>query len=151
MEDRDVLTAYEWAPTIGPMIKKYKNAMLLNSHTCYQPMLLIWDPASGVANAKVDPTAAYFPSLAGLNEFYNYPFWFAEGYPDNLYTNFWYIENPRYAGFKGFDFEATMIFDCALLNAIDIDGTVQTSKGLGRVDSVELNFKTNQMTIKGTV
>lgn len=150
--DRDALTSWEWAPVIGPIIKNYKDAMLLNSHTCYQPMLLIWDGKSK-ANATVSGSAINIPGYpkAGANQFYNYPFWFDANYPGNLYDNFWAIEDPRTSGFQGFDFEAELIFDCALLSAIDLDGMVNTSKGMGKVNSIAISFKKNTMIIKGTV
>lgn len=151
--DRDVLSAYKNFPTIGPMIKKYDNVIIMNSHTCYQPMLLIWDPGTPLDNAKVDPTKYYFPGYPGvaLNQFYNYPFWFAEGYPGNLYTNFFYIENPKLSGYQGFEFEATVQYDCDLLDALDLDGQVLTVEGLGKVNQISINFKENSLTISGTV
>lgn len=149
--DRDVLSAYKNFPTIGPIIKKYDNVLIMNSHTSYQPMLLIWDTGTPLDNAKVDPTAYYYPALAGLNQFYNYPFWFQEGYPGNLYSNFFYIENPKISGYQGFEFEAEVQFDCALLDALDLDGTIQTVEGLGKVTQISINFKENKLIITGTV
>lgn len=151
--DRDVLSFYKSFPTIGPMIKNYDNVLIMNSHTCYQPMLLIWDPATGVQNAKVDPGAYYFPGYPGvaLNQFYNYPFWFAEGYTGNLYSNFWYIENPKLSGYQGFEYEAEIMFDCDLLDALDLDGVVKTVEGDGKVTQININFKENKLTISGTV
>jgi hypothetical protein len=151
--DRDVLTNYEWAPSIGPVIKKYKNTILMNAHQTYTPMLLIWDTNTGVANAKVDPTAYYFagfPDVAA-NQFYNYPMWFNANYPGNLYTNFWYIDNPKLTGFQGKDFSAEIIFNCELLNKIDLQGMIMTSEGKGKVNEISINFASNVMIINGTV
>lgn len=156
--DRDVLTSYEWLPSIGNVIKNYKNVMIMNSHNCFTPMLLIWDPNSGVQNGKVDPTAYYFPGYydsagnpVGANQFYNYPFWFDETSPGNLYDNFWKIEDPRTSGYQGKDFTAEIQFDCALLDLIDLDGQVITKEGIGKVNEISVNFGTNTMTITGTV
>lgn len=160
--DRDVLSAYKNAPFIGPIIKQYNNTMLFNSHQCFTPMLLIWDPNTGVENGKVDPTAAYFPNTpsegddkyqqyVGGNQFYNYPYWFNANLPGNLYDNFWSIDNPKLSTFQGFDFTAEVQFDCAILAAIDLNGTVKLSKGLGEVKEITLNFATNKIIISGTV
>ena len=77
--------------------------------------------------------------------------WFKEGYPGNLYTDFWYIENPKISGYQGFEFEAEVEFDCALLDALDLDGQVLTSEGLGKVTQISINFKENKLIITGTV
>jgi hypothetical protein len=68
-----------------------------------------------------------------------------------MYDRFWFNENPRESVFQGFDFTAELNFDCALLNVMDLDGTVNTSRGGGKISSIQLDFKTNLMTIKGTV
>lgn len=148
--DGDVLTKYEDLPTISGLIGPYKRSIILNSHTCFTPMLLIWD-GQDRANAKVNNQSAFFPALAGINEFFNYPMWIKAGYPGNLYDRFWYIENPRYSNWKGFDFTAEIIFTCTEINALNLDGMVKTSRGLGKVDSVDVDYTTNTMIIKGTV
>jgi hypothetical protein len=158
--DEDVLTFWEPSPMIGGAIKANKNVLLMNSQTSYTPMLLIWDPATGVDNAKVDPTAVYFPNFpngtdfqqfVGLNEFYNYPFWFTAGYPNTLYTNFWEIENPRISGYQGFDYEAEIEWDCATLSAIDLDGMVKTSRGNAKITQISVNFRENKLIITGSI
>jgi len=148
--DRDVLTFYESLPTISGLIGPYKRSIILNSHTCFTPMLLIWD-GQDKANAKVNNS--YYPPgyLAATNEYFNYPMWIKAGYPDNLYDRFWFIENPRYSNWKGFDFEAQILFTCTEINALNLDGMVMTSKGPGKVDSINIDYSTNTMIIKGTV
>lgn len=155
--DRDVLTFYEFLPIIGPKLKNYKNVMIMNSHHSYTPMLLIWDGKS-VDNGKVDPTQYYFSGFTdadgntvGLNQFYNYPFWFNENFPGNLYDNFWSIDDPRKSGYQGKDFTAEIIFDCDVLDAIDLDGQILTSEGIGKAKEISINFATNTLTISGTV
>lgn len=154
--DRDVLTFYEDLPTIGTQLKKYKNSMIMNSHTCYLPMLLIWDPDSGTENATTNKfTNIYYPGLAGVvgaNQYYNFPMWFKDGYPGNLHDRFHAIENPRVSGFQGFDFEAEVQWDCALLSAVDVDGVVRTTRGDSKGPlTINMNFANNVLTIKGTV
>lgn len=148
--DRDVLTTYESLPTLSGLIGPYKRSIILNSHTCFTPMLLIWDGDSK-DNAKTNN--AYYPpgGLAGTNEYFNYPMWIKEGNGDNLYDRFWFIENPRYSNWKGFDFEANIKFECEDLQNADLNGMVVTDRGNGKVDSIEIDYKTQIMTIKGTV
>lgn len=152
--DRDVLSAYKYAPFIGPIIQRYGNVMLLQSHVVFNPMLLIWDPNTGVYNGKVDPTAVFFGGYPGVsaNQFYNYPFWFNENYPDNLYHNFYDIDNPKIQNFKGLDFVAEIYPTCAELTAVDIDGSINTSEGLCEdIKDININFKENLLIISGTV
>lgn len=148
--DRDVLTTYESLPTLSGLIGPYKRSIILNSHTCFTPMLLIWDGDS-LDNGKTNN--AYYPPgfLAATNEYFNYPMWIKAGVPGNLYDRFWFIENPRYQNWKGFDFEANIKFECQDLQNMDLDGMVVTEKGLGKIDIIEIDYKTQIMTIKGTV
>ena len=153
--DRDVLTFYEGQPTLNTLILRYKNAMIMNQHNSYLPMLIIWDGVSK-GNAFANKfTNIYHPGLAGVvgaNQYYNYPMWFKEGYPGNLYDRFQYIENPRISGYQGLDFEAVVEYDCDLLNNIDIDGVVKTLEGDSKGPTrVTIDHKTKLLTIKGTV
>lgn len=159
--DRDVLTKYEWLPAVGNMIKKYKRAILMNAHNCYTPMLLIWD-GNSTQNAFVINSNTYFPNVPsegddkyqaniGLNEFYNYPFWFNANLPGNLYDRFWKIKNPRDAGWKGKDFTANIQFTCADKKNMDLEGFAVTSLGLAKTEVVEVDEASGIMTIKGSL
>jgi hypothetical protein len=159
--DRDVLSNYEWVPFLGNTIKKYKRAMLMNSHNCYTPMLLIWDGNSR-DNATCINGNTYFSGVpsegddkyqkdVGLNEFFNYPFWFNANYPGNLYDRFWKIENPRDAGFQGYDFVAKIQYNCTDKNSIDLEGYAMTSKGLAKTEVVTFDEGSGLMTIKGSI
>lgn len=154
--DRDILTFYEDQPTINTLILRYKDAIIMNQHTSYLPMLVIWDPASGVSNAFANKfTNIYFPSLVGVvsaNQYYNYPMWFKEGVAGNLLDRFHEIENPRTSGYQGFEFEAEVEFDCDLLTAQDIEGVVKTSRGDSKGNLIITeNHANNTLIIKGTV
>lgn len=154
--DRDVLTAYENLPTIGTVLRRYKNAMIMNAHNSFTPKLLIWDGVQN-ENASVDKfiNKNYLVGQiagVGLNQFYNYPMWINADTPGNLYDRFWAIRNPRSANFQGLDFTAIVDYDCALLSAVDLDGVVRTSEGDSVIiDSIVINDSLKQLTIKGTV
>lgn len=147
--DRDVLNSYEWLPSIGPIIKQYQNTLLMNSHNSFIPMLLIWEPSSGISNAKVK--TSYPNPFVTANQAYNFPMWMRQGASNSLYERFWAIENPKSSGFQGMDFVAEVSFDCDLLNLIDIDGTIKTSKGDAEIKEISINFDTNTLIITGTV
>lgn len=159
--DEDILTKYENFPYVGPIIKASSRALIMNSQTCVIPMLLIWDPATGVANGAVSGANTYFPGFpnggekqlyVGLNQFFNYPYWFAEGYANNLYSNFHYIDNPKLSTFKGLSFTAELFYDCDLKNALDIYGAVKTAEGISKeLKEINFNEKTGILTIKGIV
>jgi hypothetical protein len=151
--ERDVLTAYDWLPFgIGTSIKNNDESMIMNSGTSWSPKLLIWDNQ----NRPTDITDAHvkwqYPVTTGATRSYNFPLWVAEGYPGALYQRFWAIENPRNASFSGFDFEIEVIWDCTLLNSIDLNAPVMTSRGMSKkIHGVELNFETSTMIIRGTI
>lgn len=174
--ERDVLTFYEnFALTqkrIADRIKDFKNVMLLNQHLCYTPMILIWDPSfdpagtgNTVQDARVNPDQ-FIPNSGDPNlplfqnnskatppgEYYNYPMWFDSQMPNNMYTNFWQIEDPRNAGFKqGIDYQLTVELTCVRITQRDLFGMVKTPLGNGRIDEIVISYPTNTMTIKGTI
>lgn len=149
--DRDILTFYETQPTINTLILRYKNAMIMNSHNCYLPMLLIWDGQSRSNAFASKFVNINYPSLAGLNQFYNYPMWFKEGYPGNLY-DFHAIKNPRLTNYQGLDVEIVVEFDCDLLQAMDINGVIRTSEGDTKGPlTIDIDYDNNTLTIKGQV
>lgn len=149
--DDDVISFFKNFPWIGGIIKNYNNVIIMNSDNCFTPMLLIWDNSTPVSDAKVK--IFYPPGNAGvgLNECYNYPYWFKQGYPGNMYDRFWYIEDPRVSGYQGKDFTAEVVFDCDLLSAVDLTGIVKTSLGNGKVKEISINFANNTMQITGSV
>lgn len=149
--DRDVLTAYNNLPTIGNILRKYGNAMLMNSHNCYLPMLIIWD-GQDRENASADKFYnRNGMGLVGLNQYYNYPYWFNANYPGNLYDRFHAIENPRSSQFQGFDFEVTVNATCDLIRDMDVDGMIITDKGPSQGPlTIVVNEKDRTLTIKGT-
>ena len=148
--ERDVLSDYSWMPYgIGQNIKDGDKYMIMNNGTSFVPQLLIWD-GFDINNGGV--RRSYSPPGIAPGEAVNYPMWVDADRPGNLYDRFWYIENPKLATFSGYDYVVRITWDCATLNAINIDGTILTSKGLSKtIESIELDFSTSIMTIKGTV
>lgn len=150
--DRDVLSDYKNAPFVGNIIQNYDNVILMNEGKCYTPMLLIWDSTTGYDNSKV---RIFFPpgnAGTGLNQCYNYAYWFDEGYPGNMYDRFWAIDNPRTAAWQGKDFSVEVFVKCATQNSINLDGQIMTPEGLStKIISVEINTRDNKLTITGTL
>ena len=152
--DRDVLTFYEDLPTIGPIFRKYKNAMIMNAHCSYSPMILIWDGVereNASVNKFLSANSLNIPGV-GLNQYYNYAMWIKEGYPNNLYDRFWKIEDPRISGFQGKDFTAVVSYDCETLSKVDLDGQIITTLGLSnKIESIVIDDLNKTLTIKGVV
>lgn len=168
--ERDVLTFYEnFALTPGVIanrIKDFKGVVLLNQHVCYSPMILIWDPStSSTQDARVNPDQ-FIPNAGDPNlplfqnnskatppgEYYNYPMWFDAQMPNNMYPNFWEIEDPRHAGFnQGVDYRLTVELTCVRLAQMDIFGMVQLPIGLGKIDEMIIDYPEKKLMIKGTV
>jgi hypothetical protein len=150
--DRDVLTTYEAYPFFNTLLLRYKNSMLMNSHNCFTPMLLIWDGVDR-ANAYTDKFLSKNGlNLVGINQYYNYPMWFKEGYPGNLYDRFYSIKNPRLSNYKGLDFNLEIEFDCDMLHALNPDSVIRTSEGdsSGNI-IIEINYDNKTLNIKGKV
>lgn len=151
--DRDVISSYEGVPLFGNLLTPYKGYIIMNSHTCYTPMILIWDTNTSVDNARVSPVDYFFngyPDVA-VNQFYNYPLWFNVNYPGNMYDNFWAINDPRTSGYQGFDYTLTLSITCERLNSMDLYGQINTSQGVGQINEIEINYASGQMIITGTI
>jgi hypothetical protein len=147
--DRDVLSSYSGWPIVGGIIQAHGRVMLMNNGTAFMPKLLIWDDTTPRADARV---RLYYPpgnTNAGLNQHYNYPFWFDQSTPGNLYDRAYAIENPRNAGYIGQDVDVELSFDCAILAAVNVDGTIQTRRGIAEVRSIEIDYNQSRMVIKG--
>ena len=154
--ERDALSDYSWMPFgIGTAIKDNDNAMIMNAGTSFTPKLLILDNPVDLENSTVKfDWAGSTITNDGITpkRAYNYPMWVSTQSTGNLYDRFWQIENPRNASFSGYDFTVTLIWTCELLASLKISGSIKTSKGLSKtIDSIELDFSTNTMIIKGTV
>ena len=161
--DSDIYTLFRNTPVLGGTIRKFDRAMLLNEHVCFLPMLLIWDGQNKDA-AFVDPNQ-FIPAPTGPNfpafqnnskatppgEYFNYPLWFDAQMPNNMYDRFWSIENPRSNGFQGKAFTLTVEMTCDLLSNADLDGTVNTSEGIGHINQIEFNFAAKTITITGEI
>ena len=148
--ERDVLSDYSWMPYgIGQAIQDNSNAMIMNSGTSFTPKLLIWDGAD-INNATI--ARNYGDKGYGPNASVNYPMWVDANLSGNLYDRYWFIDNPRNANFSGYDYTIEVVWDCTLLNSVDINGTIKTSKGLSKsIDSIEYDYSRSVLIFKGTV
>lgn len=148
--ERDVLSDYDWMPYgIGQAISDNERAMIMNNGTSFTPKLLIWDEVD-ISNGMIRRYGS--SGGVGSDEAVNYPMWVKDGYSNNLLDRFWAIENPRSSDFSGYDYQIEVIWDCALLNALNINGTIMTTQGLSKtIDAIDLDFTRSTMVIKGTV
>lgn len=99
---------------------------------------------------------------------YNFPFWLREDasigdapaypsclqnsiYPGNLYNRFWYIENPRLSLKRQLNMDIEIVWDCDLLNLVDIDGTIRGRQypNNATVEEIVIEYATHRMSIKG--
>jgi hypothetical protein len=134
----------------------YNRAMLINQHTFFNYKFLIHNPDSGT-NGYIQNF--YSDSFCGGNpgpvpeERYNYPFWFDEGYQNNLYSNFYAIEDPRLPGSSNFNFSFTFLFDCDNLRTIAFDKAVRLNRGglsiSGKIQELEIDFNARTMKVSG--
>lgn len=174
--DRDVLSSwYDTLQSIGNIFSfigiefnfghflvqpEYDNALLLAQDKSSTSKILIWDGVDR-ENAKV----VREPYGDG-NFYYNIPMWVAafndseeSGVetskvfkPNNLYDNFWYIDDPRRndAMFRGYEFTLEIIRTCEFVRNIDFEKWVKFPFGWrGRI--MEITIKRDTIVLKGRV
>lgn len=147
--ERDVLSDYEGAPFIGSTIFAYRKAMIMNNGTAFNPKLLIWDGAD-INNSKVQTNYPAATSVT-LPQSYNYPYWIDATHLSNAYDNFWYINNPRVTTFVGYDVTAELVFDCDIINSINIDELFHVTTGNAQTNTIEINYENNTIKLIGEI
>ena len=147
----------------GQLTSGNTNALLMNQHTAMNYKLLIWD---GVDRQNATIKHDYPDSFTGgpvnsggqtvsTSNLFNYPLWFKEGYNNNLYSLFHYIDNPRLPSARNFNFDFEFQFNCSDLTNFDFSKTVRiiqngTVKN-GQVKEVKINFVNRTMSVSGIV
>lgn len=162
--DTDVFTFFKNA--LGGVVNaifmgafsNYDRALLMNQHMAFNYKFLIYNPATGSDGEIVhDFPDAYTGGPVGgaPDERYNYPMWFKEGHPGNLYTDFHFIDDPRSPGSTQWDFRFQFKFNCTQLADFSFDKTVRLIKGgaivLGRVKELEVDHNKKIITVSGVV
>ena len=146
--DEDILARYSNLPFLG-FITNYTGVMIMHSGTSFVPKILIWDESTGIADARVKK--GYIPTTINFLNNYNYPLWFDENSPNNLYDRFYVIDNPKLQTFAGKDFTLKLKYDCALLNLVDIDRPITVEGIVGQITTIEIMSHEGTMEIKGTI
>jgi len=147
----------------GQLTSGNGNSLLMNQHTAMNYKLLIWDGVDKQnATIKHDyPTAFTGGNVIVDNEqiptsnLFNYPLWFKEGYNNNLYSLFHYIDNPKLPSARNFNFDFEFQFNCSDLTNFDFSKTVRiiqngTAKN-GQVKEIKINFINRTMSVSGIV
>jgi len=162
--DTDIFTFFKNA--LGGVINtiffgafsNYDRALLINQHTFFNYKFLIYNPGSGSDGEVVnyfDDAYTGGPVAGDPDERFNYPFWFVEGHPGNLYSNFHFIDDPRLPGSTQFDFKFEFRFVCDQLDSFDFGKTVKLIKGgtyvNGVVQEMKIDFSNRTITINGFV
>jgi len=176
--DRDVLTSWQYTlqnhgSIIGVIgfiggfsffaslvLPEYDNALLLAEDKTSTSKILIWDGVE-VENAKV-----VRESYGDGNFYYNIPMWVAafndseeSGVettkvfkPNNLYDNFWYIDDPRRTdtNFRGYYFSLEIVRSCEFVRGLDFEKWIKFPFGWrGRL--TEVTIKRDTIILKGRV
>jgi hypothetical protein len=159
-DDVSMFDFYNW-PFFNANFVKYFHALILNHGTSICPKLLIWEPLSGTENAYVNHSNPNpLPLGVGVDQAFNFPMWFKFGYSWANPVNknlafFWECENPRNQNRLGYDYESEIIYSCDILNAIDINGTIQTFiNNLNHnveISEIVINFAKRTLRIRGNV
>jgi hypothetical protein len=149
--------------------------IMMSNHTASNYKFMIWNSGSGNEMAKaangystaftggiVDGT--YFNANVGIyyenagippNNLYNYPMTFNENNTNNLYTLFHYIDNPRLAGTKLFNFNFTFSFSCGEFDGIDFSKSIRLRVGnnikFGEIKELQIDFVKRTIAVSGIV
>jgi hypothetical protein len=159
----------------GGAIANSEGLLLMSQHTAFNYKFMIWDPASGDENAKIkgdwsdygigqvgvgqlfSPPLDDYTYMAQIpsNRLFNYPMWFKEGIPLNLYTRFHFIDNPRLPGAKMYNFNFTFGFDCGEFDAIDFSKSIRIRVGnsikFGEIKELQIDFVRRTIGVSGIV
>ncbi len=147
----------------GQLTSGNVNSLLMNQHTAMNYKLLIWDGDDKQnATIKHDYDTTFTGGSVIVDDemiepenLFNYPLWFKEGYNNNLYSLFHYIDNPKLPSARNFNFDFTFQFNCSDLTNFDFSKTVRiiqngTAKN-GQVKEVKINFINRTMQVNGIV
>ena len=136
----------------------YDKTLLIPNGTFFNYKFLIYDTSQGRnGNVKRDYDNAFCGGdpYAALGERYNYPYWFLEGFKNNLYSLFHYIDDPRLPSATPFNFKFTFKFDCNDLRTFSFDKTIRLIKSgqavNGQIREVSIDFNNRTIAIQGVV
>ena len=136
----------------------YDRTLLMNQNVSGYYKFLIYDTNSGTAGlVKYDYSDSFCGGNPGMapNERYNYPLWFAQGYSNNLYSLFHYIDDPRLPGTTQFDFNFTFEFDCQTYNDFNFGKTIRLIKNgqivNGTIKELQIDFTKRVIQVAGIV
>lgn len=146
----------------GGAYSQYTNAILLSQHTFLNYKLVIWN--GNISNGEIAnfyPDAYIGGSISDSNggipitSRVNYPFWFAEGYANNLYSLFHFIDDPRLPQSTQFNFDFEFEFECSDLTSFDWSKTISLLKNgnivSGRPTQLSINFNNRTIKVQGIV
>ena len=140
------------------LFSDFDKTLLINQHTVSNYKLLIYDTNSGLDGlVKHDYSDAFCGGYPGPapNERFNYPFWFAGGYQNNLYSLFHYIDDPRLPGTTQFNFNFDFEFDCDTYKNFDFGKTIRLIKNgqivNGIIKEVQIDFSKRVIQVAGIV
>lgn len=131
--------------------------LCLAQQTAMNYKFLIADTSNNKGRIKTDYDDNFTgPGLIEApSERYNYPFWFKEGYRNNLYSLFHYIENPRLPGNTRWGFNFKFEFTCAELDSFNFDKNISLVKNgsvvTGQIKEVSFDYINRIATVKGEI
>ena len=173
----DSLASYDngfWNVLFGGAMANSDGLLLMNQHVAFNYKFLIWDGLSeenslvqndwtaygiyGISlNSLYSPLFDNYSSTSPVpfDKMYNYPMWFKEQLPFNLYESFHYIDNPRLPGSKIFNFDFSFSFDCVEFDAIDFSKTIRIRVGntikFGEIKELKIDFVKRTIGVSGIV
>lgn len=172
-----VVNSFVFGITSGGFVDSTNGNIIMSNHTASNYKFIIWNSGSGDNYSKANfgysttftggdvqrpfyPPGIENPLLVGVtpvapNYLYNYPMNFNEENTNNLYTLFHYIDNPRLAGTKLFNFNFTFSFDCGEYNGIDFSKSVRLRVGnnikFGEIKELQIDFVKRTIGVSGIV
>jgi hypothetical protein len=176
--EQQVYAGFIFALPFIPTIQASRGLLMMAQHTPSNYKFLIWNSASGDENARVQTNydlnftlspvrrpyltpgseiLAFFNSNNTVppEHLFNYPMSFNNNAANNLYTLFHYIDNPRLAGTKLFNFNFTFSFDCGEYNGIDFSKSVRLRVGnnikFGEIKELQIDFVKRTIGVSGIV
>lgn len=154
-----------------------EDTLLLSQDTCQYDKLLIIDNGTFLNGELQDPEMEHVKirkwprtiydnelpdSVTRQNEYgthdifpdpnqYNYPMQINPRFPNNLYTNFHYIDEPWQTVYKQKSVEVTVLANCDMITTATARQAVNTPYGEMQVDKLEINFRHRTIKITGKI
>jgi hypothetical protein len=137
LAEQTIFEMYVSSALFGKVIKETTKAVIFSKETIGLPKVLLWDSKTPRSYAFVKEN--------------NKAFRFLPDEENNIYADFFYIEDSREVPAKRYEYEFTFKYNCEEYERLNSANSVILETGTGSIESIAVNRKAQTMTVKGKV